>query len=104
MLVFLLMLQYAVQAHARRVAQAAAAQALAAAEAYNGSPAAGQAAGEDLLAHLGGSLEGAEIAVSRGTDTAAVDVTGDARQLIPFLPARISVHVEGPIEHYVATP
>ena len=48
MLVFLLMLQYAMQAHAHRVAQAAAEEALAAASAYDGSAASGEAAGESL--------------------------------------------------------
>jgi len=53
MLVFLVMLQYAVKAHAHRVAEAAAEEALAAASAYDGSAASGEQAGNHTLRDLG---------------------------------------------------
>ena len=103
MFVFLLMLQYAMQAHAHRVAQAAAEEALAAASAYDGSAASGEAAGNHYLSDLG-SLSGTEVTVVRTGDTATVTVTGDGQQVLPFVPVHVSVHLEGPIEHFVESP
>jgi Flp pilus assembly protein TadG len=103
MLVFLLMLQYAMQAHAHRVAQAAAEEALAAASAYDGSAASGEDAGNHYLGDLG-SLSGTHVTVTRTGDTAAVTVTGDGQQVLPFVPVHVSVHLEGPIEHFVESP
>lgn len=103
MLVFLLMLQYAMQAHAHRVAQAAAEEALAAASAYDGSVPAGEAAGNHCLHDLG-SLSNGNVTVTRLGDTASVTVTGDGQQVLPFVPVHVSVHLEGPIEHFVGSP
>lgn len=103
MLVFLLMLQYAMQAHAHRVAQAAAEEALAAASAYDGSAASGEAAGNHYLSDLG-SLSRTDVKVRRVGDMAAVTVTGDGQQVLPFVPVRVSVHLEGPIERFVESP
>jgi Flp pilus assembly protein TadG len=103
MLVFLLMLQYAMQAHAHRVAQAAAEEALAAASAYDGSVPAGETAGNHYLNKLG-SLSNGNVTVLRTGDTASVTVTGDGQQVLPFVPVHVSVHLEGPIEHFVESP
>ena len=103
MLVFLLMLQYAMQAHAHRVAQAAAEEALTAASAYDGSAVAGETAGNHYLSDLG-SLSGTHVTVTRTGDTAVVTVTGDGQQVLPFVPVHVSVHLEGPIEHFVESP
>ncbi len=103
MLVFLLMLQYAVKAHAHKVAQAAAEEALVAASAYDGSVASGEHAGNHYLADLG-NLSNRHVAVTRTGTTAAVEVSGDVEQLIPFLPVHVTVHLQGPIEHFVESP
>jgi hypothetical protein len=103
MLVFLLMLQYAMQAHANRVAQAAAEEALVTASAYDGSVLAGEAAGNRYLNDLG-SLSNGNVTVFRTGDTASVTVTGDGQQVLPFVPVNVSVHLEGPIEHFVEAP
>lgn len=103
MLVFLLMLQYAVQAHAHRVAQAAAEEALAAASAYDGSVASGQEAGNHYLANLG-NLANTNVTVTRTGTTTAVTVTGDAEQVFPFLPVHVTVHLQGPAEQFVVSP
>jgi Cu/Zn superoxide dismutase len=103
MLVFLLMLQYAMQAHAHRVAQAAAEEALAAASAYDGSAASGEAAGDHYLSDLG-SLSGTHVTVTRTGDTATVTVTGDGQQVLPFAPVHVSVRLQGPIERFVGSP
>lgn len=103
MLVFLLTLQYAVKAHATRVAQAAAEEALFAASTYDGSAAAGESAGTSYLAGLG-NLSATSVAVSRTATTTSVTVTGRAEQLVPFLPVRITVRIEGPTEQFVDAP
>jgi len=102
--VFLLMLQYALKVHAERVAQAAADQALAAATAYDGSPTAGQAAGRAYLDGSGHTLLNPRISVTRTTTIASATVTGDVTAFIPLLPVSVSVHVQGPVEKFVATP
>lgn len=103
MFVFLLMLQYAMQAHAHRVAQAAAEEALAAASAYDGSVASGEAVGEHYLSDLG-SLSDTNVTAIRTGSTATVTVTGDGQQVLPFVAVHVSVHLEGPIEHFVESP
>lgn len=103
MLVFLIMLQYAMDAHARRIAQAAAEDALQAAQAYDGNATAGREAGDHTLDDLGG-LSGTAVAVTRTATTADVTVTGSAQEVIPFLPTRITVHLQGPVEHFVENP
>lgn len=103
MLVFLLMLQYAVKAHAHRVAQAAAEEALAAASTYDGSVASGEQVGKHYLTDLG-SLSNASVSVTRAGTTASVTVSGDVEQLFPFLPVHVTVHLEGPIEKFVESP
>ena len=103
MLVFMLMLQYAVKAHAHRVAEAAAEEALAAASAYDGTVASGEHAGNDALTDLG-SLSNTTVAVTRNGATASATIAGDVEQLIPFVPVHVTVHLEGPIERFVAAP
>ena len=101
--VFLLTLQYAVQAHARRIATAAAEEALTAAAAYDGTPADGQHAAHQVLTGVAPGLDDTSVAVERTATTVSVTVTGRVAQLIPFLPVGVSVHVEGPVERFVVT-
>lgn len=103
MVVFLLMLQYAVNAHAQAVAQAAAEDALQAAQGYGATTTDGRHAGQHTLADLG-DLADTDVTVTRTATTADVTVTGDAPQVIPFLPRRIVVHIEGPVERFVNSP
>lgn len=103
MLVFLVMLQYAMNAHARRVAHAAAEDALQATQAYDGTAAAGRHAGKTMLDDLGNLSDG-RVKVSRSATTAEVTVTGRAQAVIPFLPTRITVRIEGPVERFVGGP
>lgn len=101
--VFLLMLQYAAKSHGHRVAEAAAEEALAAASAYDGSAASGENAGRHYLASLG-QLSKANVSVTRTGTTATVTISSEVQQLVPFLPVRVSVHLQGPIEHFVDSP
>ena len=103
MLVFLVMLQYAVTAHAHRAAEVAAEEALAAASAYDGTAASGKQAGNHTLSDLG-ALSNTTVVVTRSGTTASATVTGDVEQLIPFLPVHVTVHIEGPVEQFVESP
>jgi Flp pilus assembly protein TadG len=102
--VFLLMLQYAVKAHAQRITAAAAQEGLAAATSYNATAATGERTAKDYLAHIGPGLASSHVTATRTATTASVTITGEVTQLIPFLDVGVSVQVEGPVEHFVVTP
>lgn len=99
--VFLLMLQYAVKAHAERIATAAAHDGLAAASSYGGTGTAGQRTAQQALAAIGPGLSSAHVVASRTQTTAQVTITGQVDQLVPFLEPTVHVHVEGPVERFV---
>lgn len=99
--VFLLMLQYAVRAHAERVAAAAAEEGLAAATTYDGTAGDGARVATDYLTRLRPGLNDTAVDASRNPTSATVTVSGNVEQLIPFLPVRVHVHVEGPVERFV---
>ena len=101
MIVFLLMLQYAVKAHAQRIATAAAEEALAATAAYDGTTADGQEAANEVLNDIAPGLGDTKVMIDRTAASATVTVTGNVTQLIPFLAVEVNVHVEGPVERFV---
>jgi hypothetical protein len=104
-LVFLVMLQYAMRAHAEQLAHAAADQALAGATAYDGSAASGKEAGSAFLADSsGGALLHPSVLVTRNSNVATATVTGDVVPFIPFVSVSVAVHVEGPVERFVPAP
>jgi Flp pilus assembly protein TadG len=94
--------QFALWSHATHVAQAAAAQALAAARAQNGTPAAGHAAAQRLLDGLARSpLQHAAIKiVPTGTDVQVV-VRGEAAPVLPGMHLTVHAEASGPIETFV---
>ena len=100
-LVFLVMLQYAVRAHAHRIVTAAAEEGLAAAAAYDGSADEGRRTAQRYVEDLGPGVENAVVTASRSVDTAHVEVRGEVEQLVPFLTVRVSAEVEGPVERFV---
>ncbi len=99
--VFLLMLQYAVRAHADRIATAAAEEALAATAAYDGSEEAGRRVARALLTDLGPGVKAPQVSVRRGATTARVLISGEVEQLVPFLTVTVEAEVEGPVERWV---
>ena len=99
--VFLLMLQYAVRAHAQRIATGAAEEGLAAATAYEGTAADGERVAAGYLNKLSPGLQHPSIETNRTSTTASVLVAGEVTQLIPFLPVEVHVRVEGPVERFV---
>ena len=104
LVVFLVMLQLAVRAHADRVATAAAEDALAAASAYDGTVSAGESAGNRSLSGSTPNSTTPRSAVTRSSTTATATVKGAVPQLIPFLPVDVTVHLEGPVEQFVEEP
>src|SRR5689334_18582697 len=78
--VFLVLLQYAVRANAHRIATAAAEEGLAAASAYDGSAQAGRQVAQKYVRHLGGGLHHPVVTTSRSATTARVEVTGEVAQ------------------------
>lgn len=84
--------------HARNVASSAAQVAVQAARSYDGSAGAGQSAGLDYLAGVGG-VQGASVSVSRGATTTTATVRGRIAPLVPGMPLpTIRVHAEATTE------
>jgi Flp pilus assembly protein TadG len=104
MLLILLIVQFAVWAHASSVAQATAEEALAAARVQGGSAAAGQQRAQQVLAQIGGAvLPDPHITVTRSAVTATVEITGTAERVLPVpgLALPVTVTVTGPVERFV---
>lgn len=71
--------------HARNVASSAAQVAVQTARTYDGSAGAGQGAGLDHLAGVGG-VQGASVTVTRGATTTTATVRGSVAPLVPGMP------------------
>ncbi len=99
--VFLVMLQYAVRAHAHRIVTAAAEEGLAAAAAYDGSAEDGRRTAQAYVDDLGPGVEDAVVTATRGATTARVSVRGQVQELVPFLTVRVSAEAEGTVERFV---
>ena len=99
--VFLVMLQYAVRAHAHRIVTAAAEEGLAAAAAYDGSAEEGRRTAQRFVDDLGQGVENAVVTASRSAQTARVTVKGEVEEFVPFLTVGVSAEVEGPVERFV---
>lgn len=101
LVVFLLMLQYALKAHAHRIASAAAEEGLVAATGYSGTAAQGRQVAREYVERLGPGLAATEVRAERGSRTASVMVAGNAEQFLPFLTVHVAVTLEGPVERFV---
>jgi hypothetical protein len=100
LLVVLLALQFGLVLHAGQLAEAAAQEAVEAAQAEDGSADDGRTAARLLLAGLGG-LRGPAVAVRRTATSATSTVTGWAQQLVPGFATEVSGSAEGPVERFV---
>jgi Flp pilus assembly protein TadG len=99
LLMLLLIVQFAVWSQATHIAQAAAAQGLAAARVQNGTTAAGHAQAQHLLDQLArGPLATSQVAVQRSATTASVEITGHAASVIPFVHLSVHADASGPVE------
>ena len=68
-----------------------------------GNAGAAQAVGDRIVRDIGkGVLDDARVVPQVGAERARVTVSGEAQQILPFLPIpRVSETVEGPVERYV---
>lgn len=104
MLLILVIVQFAIWAHATHVAQATAEEALAAARVQGGTAAAGQQRAHQVLSQIGSPvLLAPRVTVTRTAGTETVQITATAEEVIPVpglkLPVRITV--TGPVERLV---
>jgi len=104
MLLILLIVQFAIWAHASAIAQATAEEALATARVQGGSAAAGQQRAAQVLGQIGSSvLLSPQVTVTRTGATATVQITGTAEEVLPVpglsFPVRITV--TGSVERFV---
>lgn len=96
-------IQFALVAHAQNVAEAAAAEGVAAARQFGASESAGSAKASDALASLGPKmLSERTVNVRRSATTVSVTVSGTALSLVPGYHPRINQSSSGPVERYVA--
>jgi len=99
LVLLLVVIQAALWWHATHIAGSAAAHALAAARVRDGTAAAGQAAGERVLAQLAGQLlTDTRVEVTRDTDRVHADVRGRALPVIPGASLPVTASVTGAAE------
>ena len=97
--------QFAIWYHANDIAQAAAQQAVRSASAYNGTQADGtREAGQVLTENAKGLIIHTRIACSRHPGIATVTVTGEALQVIPFIPLPVKATATAPVEAFLPPP
>ena len=103
LLLILLVVQFALWQHSVHVAQAAASQGLAAARVHGGTAGAGQGEANLVLGQLSHSvLVHPSVRVTRGANTTAVTVAGEAQSVVPFLHLPVHETASGPVERFRA--
>ena len=97
--------QFGIWYHANDIAQAAAQQAVRSASAYGATQTDGSTeAGKVLNENAHGLIIHTQITCSRGAQTATVTVTGEAIQVIPFIPLPVKAIATAPVEAFRAPP
>jgi hypothetical protein len=99
-LIIMLALQFSLWLHAAQIAEAAAQEAVEAAQAERADVHSGDAAARSLLAELG-ALRSPAIAVDRTASTVTSQVTGHAQQLVPGFSVVVSGTAQGPVERFI---
>ena len=99
----MLIVQYGLWWHAKQVANAAAAEAVDAAQIDTGTAAEGEAAAASYLAQSG-NLTSITIAVDRGPAVVAAEVSGNAPQLVPGFSWTVTARSEAPVERFIPEP
>ena len=103
LVMILMVIQFAMFEHASQVAQATAAQALAATRTVDGSTATGETEGQAVMANIGrGVLDNPQIDVSRTQTTAAVTVHGTTEGIVPLWHLSVSATSSGPVERFAS--
>ena len=99
----MLIVQYGLWWHAKQVANAAAAEAVDAAQVSDGTAADGEAAASSYL-DQSGNLENVTVAVDRQPTLVIAEVHGDAPQLVPGFSWSVTARSEAPVERFIAEP
>lgn len=100
LLIIMFALQFGLYLHAAQIAEAAAQEAVEAAQTQTGGPAAGRVAATTLLADLG-ALQAPAVTVSRSGTAVSSRVTGHAQRLVPGFDLGVSATAAGPVERFV---
>lgn len=103
LLIIMFALQFGLYLHAAQIVEAAAQEAVEAAQVEQGRPADGRAAAAALLHDLP-ALRGADVSVRRTATVATARVSGRAQQLVPGLDLRVVAEAQGPVERFVPEP
>ena len=99
----MLIVQYGLWWHAKQVANAAAAEAVAAAQVPTGTEADGDVAAHRFV-DRSGNLTNVTIVVDRQPDLVVVEVRGDAPRLVPGFEWSVTARSYAPVERYIAEP
>jgi Flp pilus assembly protein TadG len=99
----MLIVQYGLWWHAKQVANAAAAEAVDAAQVSDGSAAEGEAAASSYLAQSG-NLENITVTVDRQPTVVVAEVRGDAPQLVPGISWSVTARSQAPVERFIPEP
>lgn len=99
----MLVVQYGLWWHAKQVADAAAAEAVAAARIPTGTAEDGDAAANRLL-HQSGNLSEVTVVVNRDAGIVTVEVSGNAPRLVPGFEWTVTAHSHAPVERFIQEP
>lgn len=98
-----LIVQYGLWWHAKQVANAAAAEAVAAAQVPTGTEADGDAAAHRFVDQAG-NLTNITIAVNRQPDVVVAEIRGDAPRLMPGFEWSVTARSHAPVERFIPEP
>ena len=99
----MLIVQYGLWWHAKQVANAAAAEAVDAAQVSSGSARDGEDAAVSYLAQSG-NLDNITVTVDRQPTVVVAEVHGDAPQLVPGFSWSVTARSQAPVERFIPEP
>ena len=103
MILVLVVVQFALWQHARQVLLAAAQEGARAARAQGGTAEEGRARTLDYIQQIGPDLVSSPaVEVNRSLDIVSVEVRGQAVNIVPGLPLRVTATSVGPVERFRA--
>ncbi len=95
--------QVALWWHADQIADAAAREAVDAAQVADATEQDGIAAAEWFL-HAAGNITEPQVTVTKTAETVNVEVTGRAPRLVPGFDWQVTAHADGPVERFIPEP
>jgi len=98
-------IQFGIWYHAAAIARSAAQEGARAASVYQANPSAGMTSAEAVLReNANGLITHVQVTRSRDGEVATVTVSGEALQVIPFIPLAVHASATAPIEAYRPPP